>query len=171
MIPMGMGLPSYMRVVHVTWPTEVLSRIMVLKNVNQTFGRRFFVPSIVPQGVVGCSKTKPLSIFVPVPCTKEELPVSPVNLSCEVEQPSENDLDLVSQFDLDNALDSKFDGDLVTSSSFLYDYCTCHNMPKGACFSYVSSVINFIHKVWSSKKSNQDGLQQLLQYSKLDFIF
>jgi hypothetical protein len=170
----------FMLVVLALRTTEVLLRTMELRNVNLTFGRRLFVLSIAPRGVVWCSKNNPLTESTnQSPSPKMENPKlssiscleSPSDATnfvppCDPELQFEDDILLTSQFDLDMALESKFEEELVPA--FVgSDLCSCHNKPKGACSEYIDFVLKFVQQVWDSGKSNQDFLQQSLPYSKL----
>ena len=114
-------------------------------------------------------KTNPLSvkpIISPSPTTADNL----VEHSSDPLLHSEDDIVLVSQFNLDFSLETKVEDDNVWSL-VESDNCSCHSKPKGACSDYILFVIDFVHGVWKSEKSNQDGLQKPLPYTKLVPMF
>ena len=137
----------------------------------------------MPRGVVRCSsKANPptISSHFPSPNTvskvscsevsaPDSLPVSSdsTNFVPPVDQELQCEEDLlVSQFDVDFALDSMFEGGCDGAVAGT-DFCSCHGKPKGACSNYIDFIINFVQKVWDSGKSNQDYERQPLCYSKL----
>ena len=73
---------------------------------------------------------------------------------------------------MDTAIESKFEDEpfpgFVLDNS---DLCTCHDKPKGACSDYIALIVKFVQKIFKSGQSNQDLLQLLLPYSKLDVSF
>ena len=82
----------------------------------------------------------------------------------------EDDICLVSQFELDTALASKFEAESV-DDSVASDLCSCHGNPRGACPEYIQFVIKFVEQIFVSGKSNQDWSKLSLPYSKLVHSF
>ena len=121
---------------------------------------------------MGCSsKTNPLTFPLPTFACHDQ-PSSPTDLAqtCDPELQCEDDIVFMSQFDLDVALETKFEEEFV-SSLVASDLCSCHDKPKGSCSDYITFVINFVHEIWKSGESNQDRLQHTLPHSKLDINF
>ena len=89
---------------------------------------------------------------------------------CDPEFHDDDDISIMSQFDLDMALECKFEDELAPVSVDS-DLCSCHGKPKGACSEYIDFVIKFVQKIFESGYSNQDFLHQALPYSKLNIGF
>ena len=127
-----------------------------------------------------CRKTNPLGKASPTPqidCSElSTVYLSKLSIDASIFTPScEPELDddfLVSQFDMDTAVESKFEDELfpgfVLDGS---DLCSCYDKPKGACSEYIAFVIKFVRQIFKSEQSNQDLLQLALPYSKLDVSF
>ena len=154
---------------------------MGLRSANQIVGRRLFAPSTVPRGVVRCKRTDPLnstsssSVQSPsssVPISSSKLSsTAPIFKPLSVSDPVlEDDICLVSQFELDTALASKFEAESV-DDSVASDLCSCHGNPRGACPEYIQFVIKFVEQIFVSGKSNQDWSKLSLPYSKLVHSF
>ena len=99
----------------------------------------------------------------PLPTNLENVPTKYDD--CDSTLPNhEDDNDFVSQFSLDFASENKYYDEPVLSE---YEKCVCHDKPKGACSDYILFVTEFVRRMFKSGKSNQDGLQKPLSYSKL----
>ena len=75
---------------------------------------------------------------------------------------TENGILLVSQFNYDLENENSDEPAHVEIKN-----CLCHGKPEGACPDYISFIINLVNQIFKSGKSNQDGLQKPLSYSKL----
>ena len=122
---------------------------MGLKNVSLTSGRRLFVPSTTPREVVGCRNTNPLtdvpssshpSSFPSMP------PVSAPGDPCHSEIQNYDEIDLMSELDMDHFLGEKFQEE-SGSSLLRSEFCTCHNVPKGSCSQYITIITKFVNQV------------------------
>ena len=92
---------------------------------------------------------------------------------CPLDIPKQTDDEIFSEPDLeiDFAVENNDDDDASTGALAESGHCSCHGKPKGACCEYISFITSFVHDVWKSGCSNQDGLQKPLPYSKLDPSF
>ena len=97
-------------------------------------------------------------------------PVSAPGDPCHSEIQNYDEIDLMSELDMDHFLGEKFQEE-SGSSLLRSEFCTCHNVPKGSCSQYITYITKFVNQVWSSGTSNQDGVQLVLPYSKLNVKF